>query len=214
MLKAIIFDMDGVLVDSMSLQADSWYTVFKEIGIEIKREDIYLLEGSNARGIIKAIFEKAGKKPEPEQIEYLAKKKKEVFNFDLLKPFKGTLDCLKELKPHFTLAAVSGSSSFTVGRAINKFFPGFFDVIITGDEMENGKPDPDPYLKALQRLDLDKNECFVVENSPFGITAAKRAKLYCVAVASTLEPEKLQHADIVFGNHTALFDYLKSLTPK
>jgi beta-phosphoglucomutase len=96
---------------------------------------------------------------------------------------------------------------------MNKFYSGLFDIIITGDEMERGKPNPDPYLKALEKLDLTKNECIAIENSPFGITAAKRAELFCVAVASTLEPEKLQHADTVFEDHTALFNYLKSLTP-
>ena len=76
--------------------------------------------------------------------------------------------------------------------------------------MERGKPDPAPFLKALEKLDMTKNECIVIENSPLGITAAKRAELYSVAVASTLEPEKLQHADLVLEDHTVLFDYLKS----
>ena len=101
-----------------------------------------------------------------------------------------------------------------VENIINKFFPGCFEVIITGDDLERGKPDPTPFLKALAKLDITKNECFVIENSPMGITAAKRAGIYCVAVASTLEPDKLQHADLVFRDHTALFDFLKNLIPK
>ena len=80
MLKAIIFDVDGVLVDSMGLQADSWYKAFEEIGIKITREDIYLLEGSNAKGIIEAVFKKTGKEPEPGQVEHLAKRKKKSSN--------------------------------------------------------------------------------------------------------------------------------------
>lgn len=213
MLKAIIFDVDGVLVDSMRFQADSWIKLFDGVDIKITREDIYLLEGSNDREIIKIIFERAGKEPEFGQIEHLAKKRNKIFDFDLIEPFKGTLDCLKELKRHFTLAAVSGSSHSIVERNMNKFFSGFFDVIIDGDEMERGKPNPDPYLKALEKLDLTKKECIVVENAPLGITAAIRAELYCVAVASTLDPEKLKYADLVFENHATLFDYLKSLIP-
>lgn len=211
MIKAIIFDVDGVLVDSMRFQADSWVKVLEEVGIPITREDIYLLEGTNDREIIKILFERAGKKPELEQIENLAKKRNKIFEFDLIEPFKGTLDCLKQLKQHCTLAAVSGSSHTIVERNMDKFFSGFFDVIIDGDEMERGKPNPDPYLKALIKLNLTKKECIVVENAPLGITAAKRAGLYCVAVSSTLDPEKLQHADLVFEDHTALFGYLKDL---
>ncbi len=214
MLKAVIFDVDGVLVDSMRFHADAWKTVFYEVGINITREDIYELEGSNERAIIKTIFEKDGKKPEPWHFEYLVNKKREVFEFDQIKPFKNIQDCLKKLKRYFNLAAVSGSSRKVVEKVMNTFFSGFFEVIITGDDLERGKPNPAPFLKALAKLDITKNECIVIENSPLGITAAKRAEIYCVAVASTLGPDKLQHADLVFRDHTALFDFLKKFIQK
>ena len=110
MLKAIIFDVDGVLVDSMRFQADAWVKTFQEVGIAISREDIYELEGSNDRRLIKSIFEKAGKEPEPWHFEQLPEKKREALEFDRIKPFEGILDCLKELKKHFKLAMVSGSN--------------------------------------------------------------------------------------------------------
>jgi len=211
MLRAIIFDVDGVLVDSMRFHADAWANVFCEVGINITREDIYALEGSNEKAIIKAIFEKVGKESEPWHFEYLVNKKREIIEFDKIEPFKNVPDCLKKLKSYFKLAAVSGSSRNMVEKVMNKFFSFCFEVIITGDDFERGKPDPIPFLKALAKLDINKNECLVVENSPLGITAAKRAEIYCVAVASTLEPDKLQHADLVFRDHTALFDFLKNI---
>lgn len=214
MLKAIIFDVDGVLVDSMRFQADAWVEVFREIGISIKREDIYELEGSNNKRLIESIFEKVGKEPEPWHLEQLPEKKLEALNFDQIKPFKGILDCLKELKRYFKLAMVSGSHADTVNKVVSKFFSNYFDVVITGSDLDRGKPDPDPYLEALEKLDLTKNECIVVENAPLGVTAAKRAGLYCVAVASMLKPEELQHADLVFNDHSALLDYLKGLIPE
>jgi len=214
MLKAIIFDVDGVLVDSMRFQADAWAKAFKEVGITISREDVYELEGSNDNRLIKVIFEKAGKEPEPWHFEQLPERKREFLEFDKIKPFEGITDCLKELKQHFRLAMVSGSNRFVVEKVVDKFFSGYFEVVINGSDMERGKPDPDPYLKALEKLDLTKNECVVIENAPLGITAAKRAGLYCVAVASMLEPEKVKHADLVFENHAALLDYLKSLLPE
>lgn len=212
MLKAIIFDADGVLVDSMYFQADSWVKAFKDVGINITRRDIYELEGSNDSRLIKAIFEKAGREPEPQQFEQLPEKKRELLEFDKIKPYKGILDCLKELKQHFKLAMVSGSNRNTVEKIVNKFFSGCFDVVISGSDHERGKPNPDPFLTALEKLDLTKNECIVVENSPLGITSARRAGLYCVAVASVLEPEMIQHADLVLKDHDALICYLKSLT--
>jgi beta-phosphoglucomutase len=212
MLKAIIFDADGVLVDSMYFQADAWVKTFKDIGINITLRDIYELEGSNDSRLIKAIFEKIGKKPEPEYYEQLTEKKREILEFDKIKPYEGILDCLKQLKQHFKLAMVSGSNRDTVRKIVDKFFSGCFDVVISGSDHERGKPDPDPFLTALEKLDLTKNECIVVENAPLGITAARRAGLYCVAVASMLEPEMVQRADIMFKDHDALLHYLKNLT--
>ncbi len=214
MLKAIIFDVDGVLVDSMFFQADAWVKAFKEIDITITREDIYELEGSNDARLIKAIFEMAGKKPEPWHFEQLPERKRGFLEFDKIKPFEGIPGCLEELKQHFRLAMVSGSNRVVVEKFVDKFFSGYFEIIINGSDMERGKPDPDPYLKAVERLGMTKNECIVVENAPLGITAAKRAGLYCVAVASMLEPEKVKHADLVLEDHAALLDYLKSLLPE
>lgn len=214
MLKAIIFDVDGVLVDSMRFQADAWAKAFQDAGITISRKDIYELEGSNDKRLIKFIFENAGKKPEPEHFEQLPEKKREALEFDRIKPFEGIPACLDELKQHFRLAMVSGSNRSTVEQIVDKFFSGYFDVVVNGSDLERGKPDPDPYLKALEMLDLTRNECIVIENAPLGITAAKRAGLYCVAVASMLEPEKVLHADLVLKNHAALLDYLKSLIPE
>jgi beta-phosphoglucomutase len=212
MIKAIIFDMDGVLVDSMRFQAEAWAKVFKEINIKITRTDIYELEGLNNKEIIKAIFAKIGKKPETWQFEYLVKKKREILEFDKIKPFINVPDCIKELKHYFKLATVSGSSRYMVEKVLNTFFPICFEVIITGDDFEHGKPDPEPYTKALEKLNIASSECIVVENAPIGITAAKRAGLYCVAVASTLAIEKLQLADLVFEDHTVLLAYLNNLT--
>jgi beta-phosphoglucomutase len=214
MLKAIIFDMDGVLVDSMRFQADAWAKVFMEFGININRRDIYILEGSNNIGIVKAIFEKVGKKAEPWLFEYLENKKREILDFEQIVPFKGIQNCLKELKKNFKLATVSGSSRYMVEKVVNKFYPKCFEIIITGDDFERGKPNPEPYIKALEKLNMTTNECIVVENSPMGISAAKRAGLYCVAVATTLDSEELKHADLIFEDHTALIDYLKSLTQR
>ncbi|WP_332881587.1 HAD family hydrolase [Methanosarcina horonobensis] len=156
MLKAIIFDVDGVLVDSMLFQADAWVEAFKEVGITITRKDIYELEGSNDTRLIKAVFEKAGKEPEPEHFEQLPERKREFLEFDRIKPFEGIPECLNELKQHFKLAMVSGSNRITVGKVVDKFFSGYFDVVVNGSDLERGKPDPDPYLKALEMLNLTK----------------------------------------------------------
>ncbi|AKB31956.1 Beta-phosphoglucomutase [Methanosarcina siciliae HI350] len=204
--------MDGVLVDSMRFQADAWITVFRECGIAINRRDIYILEGSNNRGIIETIFKNARKTPDPWHFEYLANKKREILDFENIVPFDGIQNCIGELKKDFKLATVSGSGRYMVEKVVNTFFSKCFKIIITGDDFKHGKPDPEPYIKALEKLCMNKDECIVVENSPMGISAAKKAGLYCVAVATTLDSEELEDADIIFKDHVALINYLSNLS--
>ncbi len=214
MFKAIIFDVDGVLVDSMQFHADAWIESFRDVGITIKREDIYEIEGSNGWGIVRSIFKKAGRIPEPHHLEEIPLKKRTILDFERIKPFDGIVDVLQELKKHFTLALVSGSDRKIVEKMIEHFFPDIFEVTVAGIDVENGKPAPDPYLKAVEMLGLKKEACIVIENAPLGVEAAKAAGLYCVAVPSTLGAEKLQHADLVLDDHPALLRYLQSLKPE
>jgi len=214
MFKAIIFDVDGVLVDSMRFHADAWVESFRDVGITIRREDIYEIEGSNGWGIVRSIFKKAGRIPEPHHLEEIPLKKRTILDFERIKPFDGIVDVLQELKKHFTLALVSGSDRKIVEKMIEHFFPDVFEVTVAGIDVENGKPAPDPYLKAVEMLGFEKEDCIVVENAPMGVEAAKAAGLYCVAVPSTLGAEMLQHADMVLDDHPALFRYLQSLKPE
>lgn len=213
MFKAIIFDVDGVLVDSMRFHADAWIKAFREAGISIKREDIYEIEGSNGWGVVRLIFGKAGRNPGPADFELFPRRKRELLDFDGIKPFEGMASCLEELKKSFRLALVSGSDRKIVEKMVEEFFPGIFEVTVAGVDVEHGKPAPDPYLKAVEMLGLEKENCLVVENAPLGIKAAKAAGLYCVAVPTTVGAEKLQDADLVLEDHAALLKFLNNLMP-
>ena len=209
MLKAIIFDMDGVLIDSMVYHADSWKTVLAEQGVNITRQDIYDIEGSNHEGVISLMFEKAGKVPDSKEFDELAWKKREVFrSINQSKPFDGITECLDILKNKFRIGVVSGSDRTEVMGFIGRFFPGVFDVVVAGDDVRQGKPSPEPYLKAVEMLGIEKEECFVIENAPMGVESAKSAGLYCIAMPIYVEPQQLKKADLVLKNHAALFDYI------
>lgn len=209
MLKAVIFDMDGVLVDSMPYHADAWIIVFAELGIYIKRQDIYEIEGSNHVGIIRLIFEKAGRIPKPEDFYELSSKKKEIFaRINEVRVFEGIYDCMDLLKNRCLLGVVSGSDKSVVFELIEKFFPGVFNAVVTGNDVKEGKPSPEPYLKAIEMLGIKKNECIVIENAPLGVESAKRAGLFCVAIPTYVEPHKLKHADVVLKNHAMLKEYI------
>ncbi len=212
MIEAVIFDMDGVLVDSMPYHADAWISVFEEVGIKIKREDIYEIEGSNHTGIIKLIFGKAGRTPEPADYHKLAAKKMEIFKkISKVNVLEGIYDCLDLLKNKCLLGVVSGSDRAVVMDLIHRFFPDRFRVIVTGSDVSEGKPSPEPYLKAVEQLEIGLDECIVVENAPLGVESAKRAGLYCIAVPVYVKADLLKSADKIIQNHVMLKEYFQEL---
>jgi HAD superfamily hydrolase (TIGR01509 family) len=212
MIKGIIFDSDGVLVNSMPFHAKAWVEVFAEYGIEVTEEDIYEIEGSNHVGVINIFFGKAGRTPEPEiYAEILEKKRAHFLENNRAEVFEGMYDCLSSLKNKFKLAVASGADRTIVTSLMDKFYPGIFDAIISGEDVENGKPDPEPYEKAIAKLGLSKDECLVVENAPLGVESAKNAGVFCVGVPTYLDESKLKEADFVVRNHSELIEYLTDL---
>lgn len=210
--KAVIFDMDGVLVDSMPYHADAWIAVFAEQGIHIKREDIYDIEGSNHEGIIRLVFRKAGRTPTHEDFKELAKKKMEIFTkTNKVTVFPGIYECLNFLKNKCLLGVVSGSDRAVVMELLLRFFPNTFDAVVTGNDVKEGKPSPEPYLKAVGMLELEKDDCIVIENAPLGVESAKSAGLFCIAIPTYVEAQRLKKADVVLANHGMLKDYIARL---
>jgi HAD superfamily hydrolase (TIGR01509 family) len=212
MLKGLIFDVDGVLMDSMPYHADAWVQAFREVGIHITNMDVYEIEGSNHRGIVDIIFHKAGLEPHPSDYEAFLKRKREYFlRNNKAEPFKGMLMCLQALKKKYKLAVASGADRTIVNALMDKFYPDIFEVIISGEDVSRGKPDPEPYLTAACKLGLKPEECMVIENAPLGIKSAKSAGICCVAVPTYLPEEKLIDADMVLKNHAELIEYLSGL---
>lgn len=212
MLKAVIFDMDGVLVDSMPYHADAWISVFKDVGINIRREEIYEIEGSNHIGVIDLVFKKAGRTPEPSDFLMLTQKKREIFSkINKVMVFDGIYECINSLKNKCLLGVASGSDRVVIIEFIERFFPETFSAIVSGNDVKEGKPNPEPYLKAVEMLKINKDECIVVENAPLGVESAKRAGLYCIAIPTYVKPELLKDADLVLANHAMLKKYLAGL---
>ncbi len=211
--KAVIFDMDGVLVDSMPYHADAWITVFADVGIRICREDIYDIEGSNHEGIIRLVFRKAGRNPTPEDFNVLARKKREIFQkINKVTVFPEIYECLELLKNKCLLGVVSGSDRAVVMELLLRFFPKIFDAVVTGNDVKEGKPSPEPYLKAVGMLKIAKDECIVIENAPLGVESAKGAGLFCIAIPTYVEAQRLKGADVVLANHGMLKEYITKLS--
>lgn len=210
-MQAIIFDMDGVLVDSMHFHAEAWDSALKTVGIAIDKKIIYELEGANYRQVIDIILRQYGRIPTEEEIQDIGSKKLTIFGqIAQVKPFDGIKELLDTLRQTYKLAVVSGSNRCTVHETINAFFPDTFQVIVDGEETRICKPSPEPYLNAVQRLGVPDDQCLVIENAPLGVRSARSAGLRCIAVATYLDRECLKEADVILDTHAEIGKYIKS----
>jgi len=186
LMKGVIFDLDGVLVDSMPMHYEAWKIAFSEVAnIEVDETTIYLLEGMRGIELVRNIFEIKRIGPFDESIltqittrkdEYFRK----IFSF---KPFEGMKELVTNLRCRKAVA--SGSAKKDVERILGQAL-GFgneqFDVVITADEVTKGKPDPSSQFSAVEKLNLKTTEALVVENAPLGVEAANRAGISCLVV--------------------------------
>lgn len=201
-LKAVIFDMDGVIVNTMPFHAAAWQATFKKIGVHITKKEIYLREGekwdTTFFEVLKKNKIKVTKALRQEVYRHREDAFKNVMNMPLFRYAPGLIRNLK--KRGLKLGLVTG----TPHKEVKKILPGeiydVFDVIVSSDRVKRGKPHPEPYLKALKALKIKAKEAIVIENAPKGITSAKKAKMKVIAVETSLPRRYLKEADFILGS--------------
>lgn len=195
-LKAVLFDMDGVLYDSMPIHADSWHVVMKRFGLHLSREEAYMHEGRTGAGTINIISRRErGRDATPEEIEMIYTAKAEEFNKHS-KPDKmpGALDVLNQIKAEgLKIILVTGSGQKSLLERLNRSFPDIFheELMVTAFDVKKGKPNPEPYLIGLEKGGVKANEAIVIENAPLGIEAGAKAGIFTIAVNTGPLPDKV-----------------------
>ncbi|MBS3075009.1 HAD family phosphatase [Candidatus Pacearchaeota archaeon] len=206
--KAILFDFDGVLAETMEELFLAWKNAFFKFNLDIKKEDYFILEGMKVLEIAKAISKKYLVNPNPSEIVKL--KDEYYFQNNRFKFYNGIISLVESLKKNGkSLAVVSASSKEKLEKTVPKDFLEKFDAVVCSEDYFNGKPDPEPYLTAMKNLNVSPEECIVVENAPLGIKSAKKAGAYCIALTTTLDKEYLKEANVILNNHEELISYLK-----
>ncbi len=205
-LEAVIFDLDGVIVDTMPFHARAWQDTFKRFGIKVTKKEIYLREGEKWDKTFFDILKK-------HKINITKDIKKEVFkhrenvfkNILKIRVFKGAPAVIKHVKGRgLKLALVTGTPRKEVKRILPHDLYKLFDVIIPSDEVRHGKPHPEPFLKALKRLKVRPDKAVVIENAPNGIKSAKAAGIRVIAVETSLSRHYLKEADTIIKSLTEL----------
>jgi len=205
MLKAVLFDMDGVLFDSMPNHAYAWSHAMTQFGLEMTAYEAYLHEGRTGRGTINILAQRYwGRDATEEELERIYAAKAEVFNtLPEPKPMPGALEALTAAKElGCMIVLVTGSAQTSLLQRLEEHYPGFFrqELMVTGFDVKRGKPDPEPYLMGLQKAGIKAEEAVVVENAPLGVESAHRAGIFTIAAnTGPLEDSLLKEAgaDIV-----------------
>ena len=207
-LKAFFFDMDGVLFDSMPYHAEAWVYAFKQKGVEFDEYEAYMREGMTAAATVNDVFRlRLGRDAIEEECREIYRIKSDFF--DELEPAKvmpGVIDVLQAVKDAgLEIFVVTGSGQLSLLDTLNDHFPGFFqpEKMVTAYDVRKGKPDPEPYLMALQKGNLKPEQVVVIENAPLGVRSAVAAGIFTIAVnTGILEDKELieSGADLVCGD--------------
>lgn len=181
--KGLIFDLDGTLINSMPYHALAWKQVAYEHGFDIDVNDIYAMGGSASRDI--AAFYKNKGEPVGDIDEYV-KRKIDIFqeNIPKIEVFQKIFNELKEAKSlGIRIAIGTGTRTANATRILKeKDLFDYIDALVTADDVTRHKPNPDTFLVAAKRLELEPQDCLVFEDGQLGIKAALRGGFDCIEV--------------------------------
>ncbi len=204
--KAIIFDFDGTVVDTEPLHGAAHIESFREKGVEIDYQH-YLdhFAGQFRSERVMQLFEEHGKPITWDEVEAMHDKKTESYgklDFVNMCSYPGVIDLIKQaLDNDIQIAICSGSPRKDFYASFEHIDKGelhtHFNHIVLREDVQQPKPDPEGFLLAAARLQLDPADCIAIEDSPAGVTAAKAAGMHTIAVTNTHNASQLQHADLV-----------------
>lgn len=209
--RGVAFDMDGVIVDGMHYHVEAWQEVLKkDLKAQVSDEHIYLTEGYRGLDFIRYILAELGLNLTQRQQEELYLHKVEIFNqIFKIESIPGATETVRFLyQMGIPLALVTGTERDIAENVLRKLqIRDCFASIISGEDVEEGKPSPLPYLTAAARLGAAKENILVVENAPLGIQSSIAAGIPCVAILSNLKAENLLGAGRIFRDHTELKEF-------
>jgi beta-phosphoglucomutase len=216
-LKAVLFDMDGVLVDSMNYHLKSWKELLGSFKVYVPDQFIFENEGAMAPEIISELFRKHDNPIDEKQIVDIYRAQNSIFLTRYLSQvvlYPDSMPLLAQLKNKgLLLGMVTGSRRNIIDKIWGQEALACFSTIISADDTNRFKPYPDPYLKAIKNIKLEPSNCLVIENAPAGIQSAFSAGIPCFAISSTLPYESLSLAQQVFPNLKSLSNYLEKIIP-
>ena len=208
MIKAVLLDFNGVVVDDEQIQCDAYREVFKGHGIELTDEGYYSRMGMNDRAFVTSVFEEGGQTPDEATIAACIEQKTDAWRGRVSdKPplFDGVENFIKKCAAEMAVGLVSMARRSEIDLVLEKTgLASEFSVILSAEDISSHKPDPECYREGFRQIDLHRiarshlpmvhNECLVVEDSPAGVMAGKGADLPVLAVETSVPEAALREA--------------------
>jgi HAD superfamily hydrolase (TIGR01509 family) len=208
MVKAVIFDMDGVIIDSEPFHWEVNKRIFKSMGIDVSEEEYHRYIGVSNTNMWTALRRSHGLRQSVGQLVAMQVRG----NIDFMKkehvnPVDGVIDLIIGLKKAGLLLGLASSSPHQIiAMVLDKFnIRSFFDAVVSGEDFENGKPAPDIFLAAASMLSVLPEQCVVIEDATHGVEAAKAARMKCIGFSNIHSPgQDLGKADVVIDGLTVI----------
>lgn len=207
-LKAVLFDMDGVLFDSMKNHAKAWNKAMAMYDMNLSEEEAYMHEGRTGASTINIVSARErGYEASEDEIKKIYQTKSDIFNsLPKAEPMPGAYTLLQDIKNSgLQPVLVTGSGQLSLIDNLNHHFPGIFqkEYMVTAYDVKFGKPNPEPYLMGLKKAGIEPNEAVVVENAPLGVKAGVAAGIFTIAVNTGPLPDNAllsEGANLLFNS--------------
>ena len=189
--KAIIFDCDGTLVDSMPVHFVAWHATMNRYGISFPEDRFYALGGVPSDRIIEILASEQGLKLDAVSV---AHEKEQAFldRIELLVPIESVVEIVRQNRGVKPIAVASGGFLPIILRQLQQIaMHDWFDAIVTAEDTTNHKPEPDVFLEAARRLGIAAEHCLVFEDADLGVEAARRAGMHCIDVRTFFTPRRI-----------------------
>jgi HAD superfamily hydrolase (TIGR01509 family) len=225
MLRAVIFDFNGILVDDEPIHLEMFQKVLQEEGISLSEKDYYARYlGFDDRGAFRAVYRDNGRKLDDAALTKLIERKTVYYRASIGQRtviFPGVKQLLPQLAARYPLAVASGALRDEIELILQSVtLRKYFQVIVSANDVKEGKPQPEIFLKALEGLNrsasalspIRPSECLVIEDSREGILGAQRAGIKCLAVTNSHPAEELGSAHAIVASLTEVtIPFLESL---
>ena len=211
MTKAVLWDLDGVLVDTAPFHFQAWQELFRSLGKGFTEADFRRTFGLRNDAILSDILGELS----PAEVERLAQRKEELFRAGIegrVTAIPGAVELLRRLQRKGRKMAIVSSAPGENVRVVLRSLglEGMFEAIVAEEDAPRGKPDPQGFLVAAEKLGVEAKECVVIEDAPGGVEAAKRAGMRCIGLTSSRPREALADADLVVDSleEDAVYSFL------